>query len=486
MMHWDTDDIRKLDIAGVTEADLETIRELLIVWRNRHRKNVRRSLYFDSEQAFKDLGIAMPPQLRNCGYVLGWSTQAVTKPARRTQFDGLRLPGQDDPFELGSILDANDFGLEFGESVESAYKHGFSLVTVASGDRGEAPAQIISHSAESSSALWDRRTRSLSSALTISTTDKDGKPTGFVVYLSDKVIECTFTKGVGWTSETSVNRTGEVLAVPVRNNPNLTNPLGRSRLTNSVMQLNDMAVRTLGRMEANAEFYSSPQIALMGVDYEAFYGDNPVTESEKFKLAMDRLIAVSKDEDGDRPVLQQLQQASMTPHSDMMRTIAMAFSGETSIPPSSLGVIHDQPASAEAIRAAEHDMLIDASYHNKYVHPKSVKDIMRLALLVRDGSVPEDFWKMSVKFVDPEFRSMSAQADAVTKLSTQMDTLSSQPVLLEKVFTEDEVERIQSDARRSSGQSLLRQLVETNTARVRETANVSRETGEEALTDAES
>ena len=44
---------------------------------------------------------------------------------------------------------------------------------------------------------------------------------------------------------------------------------------------------------------------------------------------MERLLALTKDSDGDKPVLQQLQQASMTPHSDMLRTIAAAFSAET-------------------------------------------------------------------------------------------------------------------------------------------------------------
>lgn len=465
-MSWSAEDISALRISGLSEDVLAEVRGLLSVWDKHRTKNLKRNLYFDTEQAFKDLGIAMPPQLRKCNYVLGWATQAVRKPALRSQFDGLRLAGVDDPFELGEILDANSFDLEFSQSVVSAYKHGMSLVTVAKGGPGESPVQIIGHSAESCAARWDKRTRRLASALTIADVDEDGRPVEFVVYLPNAVVTCSFARGSGWSSFSQSNRTGRVLAVPVLNDPQLNRPLGRSRLTNAVMRLNDMAVRTLGRMEGNAEFYSSPQIALLGVDYETFYGDNPMSENEKFKLAMDRLLAISKDEDGDKPDLKQLQQATMTPHSDMMRTIAMAFSGETSLPPSSLGVIHDQPASAEAIRAAEHDLLIDASYHNNSVHPKAVKQIMELAVMVRDNAtvVPDDMWRLSVRFIDPEFRSLSAEADAVTKIGAAMPSLVDQPVLLERIFTADEVERIRVDGQKSSVASLVDRIANAQQA----------------------
>ena len=258
-----------------------------------------RSLYYDTEQAFKDLGIALPPQLRKAKFVLGWATQAVRKPALRSQFDGLRLPGSDDPFELGEILARNNFSLEFGQSIVSAYTHGVSLVTVAKGAPGEAPVQIQAHSAESSSALWDRRMRRVAAAMTVAEIGKDEKPTEFLIYLPHVVLSCVFTPGQGWSAERFANPSGRAQAVAVTNDPQTRRPFGRSRLTNAVMGLNDMAVRAYVRMEGNAEFYSSPQLALMGVDREAFDGD--ISESQKFKLAQDRFLALTKDPEGDKP-----------------------------------------------------------------------------------------------------------------------------------------------------------------------------------------
>lgn len=458
-MSWTLEDISGLNIDGATDHEAGQIRAALKEWRARRTKNLTRSLYYDTEQAFKDLGLTLPPQLKNAKFYLGWGMQAVRKPAMRSQFDGLRLPGSQDPFELGETLAGNRFGLEFSQSVISANKHGCAFATVAKGGPGEVPAQILFHSAESSVGLWDRRRRGLSLCLTISDMDKDGKPTEFVVYLPHDVLTCTRT-AKGWRAVRHGNPTGRILAVPITHDPQLTRPLGRSRLTNSVMALCDMAVRAYVRMEGNAEFYSTPQMALLGVDPDAFEGG--IADAQKFKLAMDRFLALTKDKDGDKPDLKQLQQATMTPHSDMLRTVAMAFSGETDIPPSSLGIIHDQPASAEAIRAAEHDLLINATYQNKYVLNPAVVEIATLAVMVRDKltAPPAEAWKLSARFADPEFSSMSAQADSVQKLSGSMDQLAKHPVLLNRLFDEDEVTQIQADIRRGSVSGLMGSISE--------------------------
>lgn len=456
MSAWTVEDIARLRVRNVTEAEGQTVRQLLRVWHERYPKNVKRSLYYDAEQAFKDLGLTLPPQLRNAKFYLGWPTMAVRKAAMRSQFEGLRLPGVGDPFELGATLEANSFGLEFSQAVSSAYKHGMSLVTVAAGGPGEPDVQIQSHSAESSAAVWDRRSRRMGAALTISSFDED-RPNRFVAYLPNVVLICTRDGGT-WTAERISNRIGRTLAVPVTYDPQLTRPFGRSRISNPVMALTDMAVRGYVRMEGNAEFYSSPQLAIEGIDPEAFEG---ASEQKKFKLAMDRLIALTKDEDGDVPSIKQMQQATMTPHSDMLRTVAMAFSGETGIPPHSLGIIHDNPSSAEAIRAAEHDLLIDVEYQNKYVLSSAVKDIARLSVMVRDGLTepPAEAWRLSAKFADPEFKSTTARADAAVKLAGGFPDLASSEVLLEEVFDRDQVDRIVAERRRNTSGGALDRLL---------------------------
>ena len=226
MAAWTGEDVRNLRIADVSDDEMAVIQEVLERWRSRLGKNVKRSLYYDTEQSFKDLGIALPPQLKRAKTVLGWAAQAVRKPAVRTQFDGLRLPGSDDPFELDEIFVRNAFALEFGQAVLSAGTHGVSLVTVARGGAGEVPVQIQAHSAESAAALWDRRNRRVSAAVTISDAD-EGRPTEFVAYLPHVVLSCVFTPGSGWVAERYANPSGRAQAVAVTNDPQTRRPFGR-------------------------------------------------------------------------------------------------------------------------------------------------------------------------------------------------------------------------------------------------------------------
>ena len=457
MTEWTTADINGLRIDNVSDGELDTIRQLVSIWSGRRTKNLKRSLYYDSEQSFKDLGLTLPPQLKNAKFYLGWATMAVRKAAIRSQFAGLRLPGSDDPFELDAVLAANNFGLELSQGIVSAYKHGVSLMTVAKGGAGEAPVQIQSHSAESSAAIYDRRARRISAALTISAMNED-KPSEFIIYLPMVVLHCLRSPGGRWSAERIENRIGRTLVSPLTYDPQLGKPFGRSRITNPVMALTDMAVRAYVRMEGNAEFYSSPQLAIEGIDPDAF---GEVSEQKKFKLAMDRLIALTRDADGNAPSIKQLQQATMTPHSDMLRTVASAFSGETGIPLASLGIIHDNPSSAEAMRAAEHDLLIDVTYQNKFVLSSAVKEIAMLSVMVRDGltEAPADAWRLSALFSDPEFRSTSANADAVVKLAGGLPDLAQSTVLLEEIFDEDKVERIVEERKRAQAGARLDTLI---------------------------
>ena len=176
---------------------------------------------------------------------------------------------------------------------------------------------------------------------------------------------------------------------------------------------------------------------------------------------MDRILGFTKDADGDIPSLTQLQQASMLPHSDMLRTIASAFAGETSVPLNSLGIVTDQPASAEAIRAAEHDLLIDVMHENKLVLGPAAVQVLNLAVMGRDKlkAPPPDAWRVSAVFADPEFRSTTARADGVVKIASVWDQVKASEVLLGELFDQDTVRAVLDEERNRAGQETLRQLL---------------------------
>ena len=60
---------------------------------------------------------------------------------------------------------------------------------------------------------------------------------------------------------------------------------------------------------------------------------------------------MTRDEDGNVPTFGQIAAASMEPHIAYMRNLAARFSGATNVPISELGIVQDNPSSAEAIYA---------------------------------------------------------------------------------------------------------------------------------------
>ena len=79
------------------------------------------------------------------------------------------------------------------------------------------------------------------------------------------------------------------------------------------------------------------------------------------------------------PTLQQVQQASMQPHSDMLKTIAMLVASETNVPVNDLGITMDNPASAEAMAAAERKLSREADRQNR-LFSRALKDAVGMAL----------------------------------------------------------------------------------------------------------
>ncbi|WP_224743656.1 hypothetical protein [Bifidobacterium breve] len=76
-----------------------------------------------------------------------------------------------------------------------------------------------------------------------------------------------------WEAERIMTNWPEPTAIPFVNDPQLSRPLGRARITRPLMSLTDMGFRTLVRMEASAEFYSVPKLWFLGAPEDAFNQD---------------------------------------------------------------------------------------------------------------------------------------------------------------------------------------------------------------------
>lgn len=444
-------------VSGVSEAQLDAIRGLFAVWQAKYPRNLLRSQYRDMRVRIKPSGNIPAEAIGRVEAVSEWPDKAVSALAERSVFEGFVSPGgSQDPFELGGILDANRFDLELPQAITSAYTHSCSFMTTALGDvaSGEPEVLIMARDALWSVARWDSRRRTIRDALTITDTDDLGQPTAMDAWFPDVVLSLTRRPSGAWVAEPRPNPLGEVLVEPLTYDPQLGRPFGRSRISRAVMNITDRALLTIIRSELASDFYAAPRMYALGVSEDAF-------SRGKWQAAIDRWFAIGRDENGDAPTVGQFPQMTMQPLTDMYRTIATQFSGATGVPVSNLGIVTDNPPSAEALYADDRRIVNTARAQNR-IMGGSLKRVAQRTVRLRDGgAVTPELALLDTSWANPSFTSPSTSADALVKLSTVFPWLSESEVALEFAgFSQAEITRLMSDKRRTESASRLTALAE--------------------------
>ena len=120
---------------------------------------------------------------------------------------GYTLDGQIDPFDIGGILQRNDFTLTLMQAITAAYKHSVAFLTVAPGDEsaGEPPVVVRARDGLWTTAHWNARSGMIDAALEITdTTEQDAdipglvtsEPSRFILHTLDATIIATAEKHV--------------------------------------------------------------------------------------------------------------------------------------------------------------------------------------------------------------------------------------------------------------------------------------------------
>lgn len=450
-------DFSPKNVQGLTSEDQADFNELVEVWQSKLRRNRVRKKYYRQKNILKDLGIAIPPTLQGMEYALGWPAKAVDMLSVRSRFDGFVMPGDIDS-GVNDILKDNNFSVLYRQATTSELIHSCSFVTISKGGSGEPAAVISAYDAETAAALWDNRRKKIRCGMTIIDVDPESrKPTQINLYTDAAIVEMQKNKAGVWGAKYKPHKQGRPLMEPMVYRPSLDRPFGKSRVSRAVMSITDSAIRTAVRTEVSSEFFTSPQKYLMGADPELF------VKNSKWEAYIGNILAVSKDEDGDKPDFGQLPQASMQPHMDYMRTLAAQFAGETGIPISSLGVIHDNPASAEAIYAAKEDLIIEAEGLNE-TNGMALRNIGLLVAAISDNTtidaLPDDVKKMQPRFRNPAIPSVVSQSDAIIKQVSAIPWIAESQVVLEELgYTESQITRLLSDKRKIQSRKALEAII---------------------------
>lgn len=230
-----------------------------------------------------------------------------------------------------------------------------------------------------------------------------------------------------------------------------TQPLGKTRVTGFVRALTRDAVRVLFRMEVLSAFYTMPQRALLGLTDEQF----DLLMTQKQRMYLDSVILSTRDpQTGQSPTYTQLPSNSPQPFIDQLRILAAQFSGATGVPMSSLGVLTDNPTSAEAMAASREDICLVAE-RDIAADRAVLATVARMALAVNENTTTDRLTDaqraVSAMFMPAMLGSAAAEADRAAKLAAADPAFAGTDVYYEmQGFDAETRARIQSQKQRQA------------------------------------
>ncbi len=450
---------------GLREEDVERIQSCIAILRKHSTNNARRLKYYNEQVTARDvnMGIAIPDNMAvGSKITCSWAKKAVSTLANRSIFDGfVHTDGNgEDIAELDVLVAQNDLINRYRKSLRSELIHGVNFVTVSRGleEIGEPKAIVNFHSANTTSAVWDSRHNRIAYGMAVIRQDpKTTKPIEVNLYLDDYTVELHRIEGqADWTADYHIHLAGRPLIEALAYNPDELHPFGQSRIAEPVMNIIDSYLRTRLRMELGAELFTSPQKVLSGAGDDAF-------EIDKFAAYINRMMLIGKDEDGDVPKLDVLPAQSMHPHIDVLRSLASEFAGATNTPVSELGIIHDNPSSAQAIYAASEPLIIDAQNLNADNGSSLVNiAILMLAISRNKPAYQLNDLKMSLqaRFKNPAMPSLVSSADSTVKICASNPAFANTELYWELLgFDNADISRVKGEMMRNTTQDVINSLL---------------------------
>lgn len=413
--------------------------------------NARQESFYEGSRRAADLGISIPPALRDkVEAVAGWPEIVVDVMDERMDWRGW-----DDEVDLGlaQVASENHLPVEVGQATLDALIFGLSYLTVGTGAEGEPDVLVKAESPNAMTATWDPRLRRVTEALRESR-DLHDRVVGWTLYLPDVTIRTERRGGRLVVVDRDEHGLGRVPVSVLLNRPRGSRSGGRSEITRAVRYHTENAMRTLVGMEVAREFYAAPQRWLMGAD-ESMFVDETGKPVSQWQAIIGRILMAPRDEEGNVPTPGQFNPASPAPFTELLKTSGQFVSANTGVSLSHLGFGSDNPSSEGALARA--DQRIDKrTIRRQRNYNMGLDDLGENVCLWRDGELPPRGAVRSV-WVPVGMTSPGAQADRATKAIASGVLDPAWDITARQFgFDDREVKEIQRERRRSGGSAALR------------------------------
>lgn len=368
--------------------------------------------YFEGEQPLKYMAQAMQAEIgdRVSQLVLNWLRFGAEAYENRLDIEGFRYRGSsssDD--ELWRIWQSNGLDEQAQQAHLDALVLGRSYVIVGSDTESDDPIVTV-ESPFQVFAERDPRTRRVTAAVK-RWQDGEGKDAvqRATLYLPDSTESFAFDKEWKSTGAADNHELGRVPVVPLVNRPRILRPDGLSEFQD-VIPVADAANKMATDMMVSAEFHAMPRRWAVGMKADDFVDANGTPIS-----VWSRDTGTLWGSESSDAKFGQFQESDLTVFHNSIKLLAQLASQMLALPPHYLSFVGDNPASADAIRSSETQLVKRVERKHTYFGG-SWEDVQRLVLRFKTGVWDEDAKRLETVWRDPSTPTIAQKADATVKL----------------------------------------------------------------------
>lgn len=451
-----------LEAVGLAPDDRTTLEALLDVHKGVMARNEELRNYYEGDIDPPSIGIDNVPANVHVDMQCDWPRKAVTSVSERTRLDCFVFDGNEAEPTMEEVVRRNDLVGSYNRHVSSQLMHGCMFATV---NNDGSSAAVRFHTAETAAGIWDVANNRLASGFVVADakrtpwSERKPVPVQVNMHVPGAIVVLKQLEYGKWVAERFATPLDRPLMELFAFRPTGIKPFGQSRITKTVRNISDEVVRTLQNMAISAAFYAHPQKYLMGLSEEAY--DAAVTS--KWKMTIDSMLLATRDDEGNVPVFGQLPAVSPQPYIDIVRSYAALFSGATGVPLNSLGIVQDNPSSAEAISASREDICI-AAQDLIESNSTSLRNVALMAMAVAENKPIDELSdrqkSVMAHFKDPSMPSIVSQADSMIKVAAADPSFAGTGVFYEQLgFDEATRRRIASEKEKQAAKQAIAALM---------------------------
>lgn len=393
--------------------------------------------YFEGEQRIKQLGIAVPPELRIFETIANWPRMYVEELARRQKIKSLIRGGGSSSTAavideegnevaprtdrrdraLQESFDTNNLASEIRLLNKETMIYGRGYMTVGTNEDDPDHPLISVESPLQMSCLIDQRRRRMTAAFRQFRTD-DGDRVG-TLFLPDKTIQ-VIAGPRGWQldevgdDEDAVDEhnLGRIPVVLFLNRRRLGRWTGTTEMKD-VIPITDGAARSLANMQVAQETHGTPGKWLLGATKGDFVDEkgDPIPVWESYFTAMAASAKGPKD-----AMFGQFSASDLRNFHDTVNLYGGLASSVTGLPIRYFGQNTANPAAEGAIRADESRVIANAEEKNES-QGTGISWVMALSERFRTGEWADKGSSIKVEWIDPATATKAEEADAIQKLN---------------------------------------------------------------------